>query len=89
MSLTQVGRENMTTQESKQKWRHLQAEWIASTARADTLERELIASLRLCSESKAQMPTALVIDAFERARGKALSCRVQVLLFVDKLFLSA
>lgn len=76
------------SQDNKQKWQQLQAAWMAATKLADNLERELIASLRLCSESKAQPPTALIIDAFERARGNAVHCRVQVTLFVDRLFLN-
>lgn len=77
----------MISQDAKQQWVKLQANWIATTKEADRIERELVTALKLCHQNGTRPPALEVINDFELARGRALAARVQVDLFVDKLFL--
>lgn len=75
----------MISPDIKEQWLQLRAWWTCTTQEAHQLESELVATLRLCHESGAHPPSAEVIDASERARGRAIAARVQVALFVDRL----
>lgn len=75
----------MISPDIREQWLQLRAGWTCTTQEADQIERELVATLRLCHESGAHPPSAEVIDAFERARARALAARVQVAMFVDEM----
>jgi hypothetical protein len=77
----------MFAQDLKQQWQLLHAKWVAANKHAEKLERELLSTLRLFVEKKAEPPTSRLIYSVERARGEAGVCRIAADLFVDHLFL--
>lgn len=73
-------------EKSLHEWRDLHAAWSKADTAANKLDHELMVALRQCVESKANMPSAQLIDQLDRARNKATACRVAADRFRDKFF---
>jgi hypothetical protein len=73
-------------EKSLYEWRNLHTAWSKADAAANKLDHELMVALRLCVESEAHGPSAVLIDEVDRARRKATACREAADRFVDHLF---
>jgi hypothetical protein len=65
-------------------WKSLHERWLLSSRRANDLEEQLMAALRLCVESRADPPSQHLIHELTNARKKANGDRDAVDAFIER-----